>query len=220
MGVRRGIDERSLNEAAAIVRDGGLIVLPTDTVYGIACDPRNVEAVNRIYEVKHRPHFKALQVLLASIDQLDDLNLDLPVPLNRLAAQFLPGAFSPIAVAREGCTLATLSDASDGRPGTQGIRVPNCTAALAVLRVAGPLAASSANRSGKPSAQTVDEAVEAFGDAVELYLDAGPTPGHVASTVVAADPHARDGIAILREGVIGQGAIRRALHVNGGGLGA
>ena len=84
----------------------------------------------------------------------------------------------------------------------------------------GPLAATSANRSGEESAQTVQEAADALGDAVDLYLDGGATPGHVSSTVVAADPHERDGIAILREGVIRELVIRKALTLNGGALGA
>ncbi|MBT1172460.1 threonylcarbamoyl-AMP synthase [Bifidobacterium sp. MA2] len=211
----RAIDDEALAEAAGIISDGGLVVIPTDTVYGIAGDPRNQRAIDRIYELKRRPRFKALQVLLADVDQIDGLGIELPAPLNRLAAQFMPGAFSPIAVAGEGCTLRTL--AVDG---TQGIRVPNSVLCLKVLRALGPLAASSANRSGDESAQSVYEAVEAFGDAVPLYLDGGSTPGHVSSTVVAADPHERDGIRILREGVIPQTTIRRALHMNGGGLGA
>ncbi|WP_055428279.1 L-threonylcarbamoyladenylate synthase [Bifidobacterium aesculapii] len=211
----RTIDEESLAQAAAIIRDGGLVVIPTDTVYGVAADPRDAHAIDRIYALKRRPRFKALQVLLADVDRLGEIGLDLPAPLNRLAARFLPGAFSPIALAREDCTLKTV--AADG---TQGIRVPNSVLCLSVLRATGPLAASSANLSGDQSAQSVREAVEAFGDQVDLYLDGGPTPGHVASTVVAADPHERDGITILREGVIPQSAIRAALHVNGGGLGA
>jgi len=150
---------------------------------------------------------------------LDGLGLDLPSPLNRLAAQFLPGAFSPIAVAREDCTLATVSATPQGRR-TQGIRVPNSALTLRILNELGPLAASSANRSGDESAQTVEEAVQACGDDVQLYLDGGPTQGHVASTVVAADPHERDGIVILREGVIPQPVVRKAVHMNGGGLGA
>lgn len=213
------ITDESLAQAAAIVRGGGLIVIPTDTVYGIACDPRNAEAIQRIYQAKHRPQFKALQVLLASVDDIDSLGLDLPAPLNRLAAAFMPGAFSPIAVARPDCTLATVRKTPSGSM-TQGVRIPNSAVSLRILRATGPLAASSANRSGGESAQTVEEAVQALGDSVDLYLDGGSTPGHVASTVVEADPHARDGIGILREGVIGQNLIHQALHINGGGLGA
>ena len=194
MSAVRKVNEESLAEAASVIAGGGLVVIPTDTVYGVACDPRNEAAIDRIYQVKSRPRFKALQV-------------------------FLPGAFSPIAVAREDCTLATVSATPQGRR-TQGIRVPNSALTLRILNELGPLAASSANRSGDESAQTVEEAVQAFGDDVQLYLDGGPTQGHVASTVVAADPHERDGIVILREGVIPQPVVRKAVHMNGGGLGA
>ena len=201
----RTITDESLAQAVEIIRDGGLIVIPTDTVYGVACDPRNVEAIRKIYMVKQRPKYKPLQVLLASIDGL--------------AAMFMPGAFSPIAEARDNCSLATVrKDPATGKT-TQGVRIPNSAATLRILRAVGPLAATSANRSGEESAQTVDEAFGAFGDAVDLYLDGGATPGHVSSTVVAADPHGRDGISILREGVIREAVIRKALTLNGGALG-
>lgn len=123
-GTTLKVTDESLAQAARVIRDGGLVVIPTDTVYGVACDPRNKAAIDRIYRLKRRPRYKALQVLLASTDQLDELGLDLPSPLNRLSAAFLPGAFSPIAVARPDCTLETLADTADGRPGTQGIRIP------------------------------------------------------------------------------------------------
>ena len=193
-GTTLKVTDESLAQAARVIRDGGLVVIPTDTVYGVACDPRNKAAIDRIYRLKRRPRYKALQVLLASTDQLDELGLDLP--------------------------SETLADTADGRPGTQGIRIPNSALCLAILKATGPLAASSANRSGDESAQTVQEAVDAFGSEVDLYLDGGPTQGHVSSTVVKADPYARDGIEILREGVIAQNVIRKALHLNGGGLGA
>lgn len=156
-GTTLKVTDESLAQAARVIRDGGLVVIPTDTVYGVACDPRNKAAIDRIYRLKRRPRYKALQVLLASTDQLDELGLDLPSPLNRLSAAFLPGAFSPIAVARPDCTLETLADTADGRPGTQGIRIPNSALCLAILKATGPLAASSANRSGDESAQTVQE---------------------------------------------------------------
>lgn len=215
----RRVDDESVAQAAAIVRDGGLVGIPTDTVYGVICDPRNAEAIDRIYTLKRRPRYKAMQVLVASVDELDRLGLDLPVPLNRLAAMFLPGAFSPIAIARDDCDLKTVSSTPTGVR-TQGIRIPNSALTLRILRATGPVAASSANLSGAESAQTVEESVEAFGDAVDLYLDGGPTQGHVSSTVVAANPLSRDGIDILREGVIPEAVVRRALHMNGGGLGA
>lgn len=219
MSVIRTIDDDAVAQAAAIIRDGGLVVVPTDTVYGVACDPTSPGAIDRVYAVKGRPRYKALQVLLSSVDELDALGLDLPVPLNRLAATFLPGAFSPIAVAREDCRLRTVRETPSGAR-TQGIRIPNSALTLRILRATGPVAASSANRSGGESAQTVEECVEAFGDEVDLYLDGGPTQGHVSSTVVAANPLARDGIEILREGVIPESTVRRALHLNGGSLGA
>ena len=153
MSAIRKVDDDSLAEAAEIIRNGGLVVVPTDTVYGVACDPFIAKAIDRIYEIKGRPRFKALQVLLSSIEELDALGLDLPVPLNRLAAAFLPGAFSPIAVAREDCALGTVQQTPSGAR-TQGIRIPNSALSLRVLKATGPLAASSANRSGGESAQT------------------------------------------------------------------
>ena len=91
----RTISDESLAQAVEIVRDGGLIVIPTDTVYGVACDPRNIEAIRKVFAAKQRPKYKSLQVLLPSIESMEKLHLDLPVPLNRLSAMFMPGAFDP-----------------------------------------------------------------------------------------------------------------------------
>ena len=213
-GVIRPIDADSLALASSIIRSGGLIVLPTDTVYGVACDPFNPDAIARIFAVKHRPHAKSLQVLLDAVGRIDDLGVDLPSPLDRLAARLLPGAFSPIGVARQDCRLATLRDegtAPDGSPlRTQAIRVPDSQATRAVLHATGPLAATSANTSGRPSAPSAQEAYAQLGDAIRLYLDAGPTPGPVASTVVAANRRA-GGVTVLREGVIPERVIRRLI---------
>ena len=214
------VNDESLARAVEIIHDGGLVVIPTDTVYGVACDPRNIEAIRKVFAAKQRPKYKSLQVLLPSIESMEKLHLTLPVPLNRLAAMFMPGAFSPIAEAEDDCSLATLRHDPTTGKATQGVRIPNSAVALRILRATGPLAATSANRSGDESAQTVQEAVDAFGSEVDLYLDGGPNQGHVSSTVVKADPYARDGIEILREGVIAQNVIRKALHLNGGGLGA
>ena len=205
------VNDESLARAVEIIHDGGLVVIPTDTVYGVACDPRNIEAIRKVFAAKQRPKYKSLQVLLPSIESMEKLHL---------TAMFMPGAFSPIAEAEDDCSLATLRHDPTTGKATQGVRIPNSAVALRILRATGPLAATSANRSGEESAQTVQEAADALGDAVDLYLDGGATPGHVSSTVVAADPHERDGIAILREGVIRELVIRKALTLNGGALGA
>ncbi|WP_427877316.1 L-threonylcarbamoyladenylate synthase [Gardnerella sp. 2492-Sm] len=216
------INEESLQLAAQIINAGGVIVVPTDTVYGVACDPFNEAAVAKIYELKRRPRTKALQILMSSVDDLEKLGLYLPSPLDILGKKFLPGGYSPIARAKKGSIasrLATLCRTSETdaqndaqndaqAEATQGVRVPDCPELMQILRVTGPLAASSANRSGHESADSVEEAVAAFGDEIPLYLNAGPTRSHVASTVVGADPNDKDGIVILREGVISEEQIR------------
>lgn len=220
------INEESLQMAAQIINEGGVIVVPTDTVYGVACDPFNDDAVAKIYELKRRPRTKALQILMSGVEDLEKLGLYLPSPLDILGKKFLPGGYSPIARAKKGSVasnLATLcktneTDAQNNAQNnaqteaTQGVRVPDCPELMQILRVTGPLAASSANRSGNESADSVEEAFAAFGNEIPLYLNAGPTRSHVASTVVGADSNDEDGIAILREGVISEREIREALR--------
>ena len=219
------INEESLQMAAQIINEGGVIVVPTDTVYGVACDPFNEAAVAKIYELKRRPRTKALQILMSGVEDLEKLGLYLPSPLDILGKKFLPGGYSPIARAKKGSVasnLATLcktneTDAQNdaqtqATEATQGVRVPDCPELMQILRVTGPLAASSANRSGNESADSVEEAFAAFGNEIPLYLNAGPTRSHVASTVVGADSNDEDGIVILREGVISENEIREALR--------
>ena len=219
------INEESLQMAAQIINEGGVIVVPTDTVYGVACDPFNEAAVAKIYELKRRPRTKALQILMSGVEDLEKLGLYLPSPLDILGKKFLPGGYSPIARAKKGSVasnLATLcktneNDAqnnaqTEATEATQGVRVPDCPELMQIVRVTGPLAASSANRSGNESADSVEEAFAAFGNEIPLYLNAGPTRSHVASTVVGADSNDEDGIAILREGVISEREIREALR--------
>lgn len=208
------INEESLQLAAQIINAGGVIVVPTDTVYGVACDPFNEAAVAKIYQLKRRPRTKALQILMSSVSDLEKLGLYLPNPLDVLAEKFLPGGYSPIARAKKDsvatrlATLCKADESSEQSQATQGVRVPDCPELMKILRVTGPLAASSANRSGNESADSVEEAFAAFGDEIPLYLNAGPTRLHVASTVVGADARDKDGIVILREGVISEEQIR------------
>ena len=145
-GIRK-IDEESIALAATLIRRGELVVIPTDTVYGVAADPTNPDAVARIFAAKRRPAQKAVQVLLPSLDDLPRFGLSLPAPLDRLARALCPGGFSPICIAELGCPFATVRVAEGERfPRTQGVRIPDSAAARAILEATGPLATSSANR--------------------------------------------------------------------------
>lgn len=205
------VSDESLAQAERIIAAGGLVVIPTDTIYGIACNPFDTAAIDRLFTAKRRSRSKSLQVLLACVDGIGELGLELPEPLDALAASFLPGPFSPICLAGPQCRLATVR-ADDH---TQAVRVPDSDVTRRIIAVTGPLAASSANISGGPSAMTARDAYAQLGDSVDLYIDAGPTPGVVASTIVAADPDAADGIRMVREGVIAESAIRMALREAG-----
>lgn len=204
----RPITKHTVAQARHIVAAGGLIAVPTDTVYGVACDPMNVDAVGKLFSVKHRPRAKSIQVLLPSLRWLGELGLELPSPLDILAAAFLPGGFSPIArVLTSGTPLATAK--KDKGWDTQAIRIPDCEPLSRILAATGPLACTSANLSGKTSAMTAQEAYDALGDSVELYLDGGPTASTLASTVVACDPDDPQSVHVLREGVIPAALIRQ-----------
>lgn len=208
----RSIDEESIAYAASLIRRGELVVIPTDTVYGIAADPANPEAIARIFSAKRRPAEKSVQVLLSSLDEMPRYGLSLPAPLDELAKRFCPGGFSPICAAKPDCPFVTVHAVENGRGShTQGVRIPDSDDTQRILAATGPLAASSANLSGEASPQTVDDAIRAFGNAVALYLDGGPTPGPVSSTVVASDPASEYGIALIREGAIPFAKIKEML---------
>jgi L-threonylcarbamoyladenylate synthase len=195
------VQARAAGDAARVIRGGGLVVYPTDTVYGLGVDPENQRAVQRVYEVKGRPDAKAIIWLLAD---LDDARAWCHVDerAERLANRFWPG----------GLTLVLRRvNPQPGDLDTLGVRIPNHPAALAIIRAVGKaVATTSANRSGEPSARTADEAVAQLGAQVDLVVDAGAAPGGTESTVLdlTADPP-----ALLRPGAIGREAIEGVLGV-------
>lgn len=177
------------------MRRGELVVIPTDTVYGVAAHPGVPGALDRLYEAKGRPDSKAVARLIADAGLLRWDARDGAAGLRRLAARYWPGPLT--LVLEEGAE-------------TIGYRVPNHAVALAVLRaVNGPLAVSSANRSGEPDARNADEAVRALGASVAVVLDAGPSPGQIPSTVVAVK---ESRVHVLREGAIPTPDIIRAFE--------
>ncbi|MGB3955802.1 MAG: L-threonylcarbamoyladenylate synthase [Brooklawnia sp.] len=188
--------DEALTAAAAALAAGGLVVLPTDTVYGIAADALQPAAVQALLDAKGRGRDMPPPVLISEPAMLRALVADVPVEVESLINRFWPGALTLIMRAQSSLPMDL------GRTeGTIAVRVPDHDGAREVLRHVGPLAVSSANISGEPPATSVDEAIAQLGDSVAVYLDAGATPGPVASTIVdlASTPTGR----ILRAGVIG-----------------
>jgi L-threonylcarbamoyladenylate synthase len=194
-----------LEDAIDAVRRSELVVVPTDTVYGVGTRPDRAEATARLFDVKGRPRALELPVLTASRLHAEDIAVFDDRAL-RLAGAFWPGALTlvlPRADESRGWDLG-------GDPETVGVRVPHHPLALALLAATGPLAVTSANLSGRPPLATCDELFSVFGRGVAVYLcEDAPLEG-VASTVVdltGPDLH------IIREGSIDREALGRALVV-------
>jgi L-threonylcarbamoyladenylate synthase len=190
--------------AAEVIQAGGLIVLPTDTVYGVAADLWQPEAVAALYAAKTRPPAKAIPVLLAGEADAAQVACEVPPLAQKLAAAFWPGPLT-IALPRRD----TVPDIVSSLP-TIGVRVPDHDRARAVIRACGgALAVTSANRSGDPGALTAQQAADALGEHVALVLDGGRCPGGVPSTVVDASGEA---MRIVRIGPLDEAALRAALR--------
>jgi L-threonylcarbamoyladenylate synthase len=186
----------SVDEAAAIVDRGGVIVVPTETVYGLAGKPV-AEVVERILRIKERPVEKSIQLLLAGAEWMERV-AQTSTAADALARAFWPGPLTLVLHAADDAPPALVSDE------TIGVRVPAHPTVLELLGRCGPLAASSANPSGLPTAPTVGDIRRIFGDRVDGYLDGGRIAG-TGSTVVdlTTDP-----ANVLRVGPIGLNDLR------------
>jgi L-threonylcarbamoyladenylate synthase len=166
--------------AAETLRRGGLVVFPTDTVYGVAADMRNPVALARLYEAKERPRHMAIPVLISGPEHMAQAARDVPATLARLAERFWPGGLTLILPRQEG-----LPDILTAGGDTIAVRMPDHAVAQAVIEAAGgALAVTSANRSGQPSPQTAQEAFEGLRGRVELVLDGGACPVGEASSII------------------------------------
>jgi len=168
-----------LTDAASAVRRGELVVIPTDTVYGIGCDAFNTRAVAALLEAKGRGRDMPAPVLVGTVSAATALVQGLGTHGQDLIDAFWPGPLTLIF--RANPSLAW--DLGDTK-GTVAVRMPMHQVALDLLRETGPMAVSSANRSGQPPATTVEEAEEQLGDSVAVYLDGGPCADNVPSTIV------------------------------------
>jgi len=168
-----------LTRAARSVRAGELVVLPTDTVYGVGADAFNREAVAKLLAAKGRGRDMPVPVLVGSWNTIEGLVSFVSPTARSLIEAFWPGALT--LVVTHAPSLAW--DLGDAR-GTVALRMPLHPVALALLDQTGPMAVSSANRTGQPTAQTAEQAQEQLGESVAVYLEAGSALGSVASTIV------------------------------------
>ena len=177
----RTLADRDRGVAAAIeaVQRGDLVVLPTDTVYGIGADAFKSWSVTALLDAKGRGRQMPPPVLIGSRRTVDGLVYSLPGVAHELMDAFWPGALT-IVVEHAPSLQWDLGDTD----GTVALRMPLHPVALEVLRATGPMAVSSANRSGQPPARTAAEAADQLGYSVSVYLEAGPAPDTVPSTIV------------------------------------
>ncbi|OIJ67743.1 L-threonylcarbamoyladenylate synthase [Streptomyces mangrovisoli] len=192
-----------LREAASAVRRGELVVLPTDTVYGIGADAFSSEGVVDLLTAKGRGRNMPTPVLIGSPNTLHGLVTDFSEMAWELVDAFWPGALT--LVARHQPSLQW--DLGDTR-GTVAVRMPLHPVAIELLTEVGPMAVSSANITGMPAPETCDAAQEMLGDAVSVYLDGGPTPGNVPSSIVDVS---REVPLLLRAGAISAEELRKVV---------
>lgn len=197
-----------MREARTAISRGGLVVLPTDTVYGIAADAFAPGAVQRLLDAKGRGRAAPPPVLVPTTATLRALAEEVPDAVEALVEEFWPGALTIVLPARSSLAW-DLGDTG----GTVALRMPDHRIALELLTETGPLAVSSANRTGRPAATTVEDALNALGDSVAVYLDGGPTPGPTPSTIVDATAVAagRGPLRVLRAGAVTEAELREVV---------
>lgn len=192
-----------LREAASAVRRGELVVLPTDTVYGIGADAFSATAVADLLRAKGRGRTMPTPVLIGSPNTLHGLVTDFSELAWELVDAFWPGALTLVTKHQPSLQW----DLGDTR-GTVAVRMPLHPVAIELLTEVGPMAVSSANLTGHPAPETCHAAQEMLGDSVSVYLDGGPTPGNVPSSIV--DVTGRVPV-LLREGALSPEELRKVV---------
>jgi L-threonylcarbamoyladenylate synthase len=194
-------DPAALEAAIAAIADGRIVGVPTETVYGLAVLPQD-GPVAALVAAKGRALDKGIALLIDGLDQVGHLVL-VPETARRLAVRFWPGALTLVLPLRP---EALLPQAVTGGRATLGVRLPDHAVPRTLARRLGPLAVSSANRSGEPDARTAAELVASVGAGLAVVLDDGPVRGGVPSTVVAV---AADGqLTVLRAGAVEEASLR------------
>lgn len=193
----------ALDSAVAVLRDGGVVAFPTDTLYGLAVDPRRSDAVERLFALKGRDAAVAVPLVAANLEQAARA-ADFDQPERRAALAFWPGPLSIVARANECIRPEVLGGGS-----TVAIRVPAHEIAAGLAHAFGfPITATSANRSGQPPTDSADTVATAL-PAIDLLIDGGRTPGGPPSTIISFDAN---GPVLLREGAVAWDRVIKSLR--------
>jgi L-threonylcarbamoyladenylate synthase len=186
-----------ISQVAANLEAGNVVALPTDTFYGLAVDPVNLRAVDRIYDIKTRARHKPLSLLIANVAQAYELARDIDTAFDRLAERFWPGPLTIVVKAGSKLPLRVTANT-----GNVAIRVPEAAIARAVVsRLGLPITATSANLRGYPECTYANCVREQLGDQVPMIVDGGPTARSLPTTIVDLSGGGNSWM-ILREGAI------------------
>jgi len=187
--------EKLVERAIHILKNGGIVAFPTDTVYGLGANAFNEDAVLKVYEAKARPREFALTLLLADISQIKVVAEDIPKTAWKLAERFMPGALTIVLN-----KSIAVSNMITGEGNTVAVRVPNHPVPIALVKGLGaPITGTSANRSGEPSPITAEDVYKQLRRKVDLIIDGGKCPIGISSTVLDLTTSPPK---IIREGTI------------------
>jgi len=197
-------DPEAIEEAAQVIRNGGLVAFPTETVYGLGANALDENAVLKIFAAKERPAWDPLIVHICDLKMLDQLVTEIPENFHDLAERFMPGPLTVVLRKR-----ASVPDAVTAGLPTVAVRMPNHPVALALIKASGvPIAAPSANRFGRPSPTTAEHVLHDLAGRIDGVLDAGPTQVGVESTVLDLT---KTPPTILRPGGVSKEALEEVL---------
>ena len=197
--------QKQVDRGISILRQGGIVAFPTDTVYGLGTCANIGQAVERVYQIKERPRNMALPLLLADISQISEVAQPVPQIAWLLARSFLPGALTMV-LHRSNSVPDIIAAGGE----TVAIRIPAHSIPVALVEgVGAPIVGTSANLSSKPSALTADEVYSQFNDRIDLIIDGGRCPGGKESTIVDVTGETP---VVLREGAISRVELERFLR--------
>jgi len=205
LNINNSKDYQKLRYSAEIIKNGGIVVFPTETVYGIGTNGLDKEAVERLYKIKERPLNKPISLLVSDYEMIEKVVKDINELEYKIMKKFFPGPLTIILNKKD-----IVPDIVTSGGSTVGIRMPEEEITRKLIEYAGvPIAAPSANISGKASGIDLQEIVKEFGDKVDYYIDGGKSKIGIGSTIVKVE---NNEIKILREGSISKEEIENAIN--------